>query len=39
MQPTEVAISLAPTTISLNELAALSSIAKKDDKTAVALNN
>ena len=38
MQPTEVAISLAPTTISLNELAALSSIAKKDDKTAVALN-
>ena len=39
MQPTEVAISLAPTTISLNELAALSSIAKKHDKTAVALNN
>ena len=39
MQPTEVNISLAPSTISLNELASLSSIAKKDDKTAVALNN
>lgn len=39
MQPTEVNISLAPSTISLNELAALSSVAKKDDKTAVALNN
>ncbi len=39
MQPTEVHIALAPSTISLNELAALSSVAKKDDKTAVALNN
>jgi hypothetical protein len=39
MQPTEVNFSLAPSTISLDELAALSSVAKKDDKTAVALNN
>ncbi|MFH6768423.1 carboxypeptidase-like regulatory domain-containing protein [Gaetbulibacter aquiaggeris] len=39
MQPTEINISLAPSTISINELTALSSVAKKDDKTAVALNN
>lgn len=39
MQPTEINLSLTPSTISLNELAALSSVAKKDDKTAVALNN
>ncbi|HEY5687312.1 MAG TPA: carboxypeptidase-like regulatory domain-containing protein [Yeosuana sp.] len=39
MQPTEINLSLAASTISLNELAALSSVAKKDDRTAVALNN
>lgn len=41
MEPTEVAISLKPSTVSLNDLAALGiGFATKDsDKTSVALNN
>ena len=39
MQPTEVNISLAPSTISLNDIASLNSVVKSDDKTSVALNN
>lgn len=39
MEPTEVKVSLAPSTISLNELASLASVAKKEDKTSIAINN
>jgi hypothetical protein len=39
MVPTEVKVSLAPSTISLNELASIASVAKKEDRTSVALNN
>ena len=38
-QPAEVKIRLAASTVSLNELAALSNIASKNDKASVAVNN
>jgi len=40
LEPTEVNISLEPSTISFNELASINNIAtKKEDKTSVAINN
>jgi len=40
LEPTEVNISLEPSTISFNELAAINNnITKKEDKTSLAINN
>lgn len=39
MQPVEVNFSLSPSTVSLNEIASLNTVAKGDNKTSVAVNN
>jgi hypothetical protein len=39
MEPTEINISLKPSTISLNDLVAINSVAKKEENTSIALNN